>query len=91
MNAFTNVGSGRTFTVNGTLYCGTNWVTGAGNFTLATGSTLGLADPYGITASTTGATGGNIQVTGTRTYIPGSPYASFIYNASGAHRLLEHL
>lgn len=51
-----------------------------GTFALLSGSTLGITDRFGITASATGSGGGNIQVTGTRSFDPG---ASYIYNGSG--------
>ena len=54
----------QTFTVNGTLNCGTNIVSGIGNFTLASGSTLKSGSVDGITAS---GTIGSIQNSGTRT------------------------
>ncbi|MRS03072.1 hypothetical protein EG832_07600, partial [bacterium] len=46
----------------------------AGTFTLSDGAGLILGDPYGITVSTTGATGGNIRVLGTRTFNSGADY-----------------
>ena len=50
-----------------------------GTFTLSSGATLGITDFYGITASTTGSSGGNIRVTGTRNFDTG---ANYIYNGS---------
>ncbi|MFT3911092.1 MAG: T9SS type A sorting domain-containing protein [Ferruginibacter sp.] len=71
------------FTVNaGTLQMGTGASPAtisngsSGNFTIASGATLGVTSTAGIT--TTGATG-NIQVTGTRTYNSG---VNYIYNGS---------
>lgn len=58
----------RSFTVtNGTLYCGTNVISGAGSFVLANSANaiLGIGSPAGITANPTAT--GNIQTT-TRTY-----------------------
>lgn len=49
----------------------------SGTFTLASGSTLGVGHPEGITTS---GNSGNVRVTGTRTYNAGS----FIYNGSSA-------
>jgi|GEM_PF-1426046 len=69
----------RNFTVNGTLNCGTGLVEGAGSFTLASGATLIMSSPEGITTS--GATG-NIQVTGSRSYNTG---ASYVYNSASAN------
>jgi hypothetical protein len=66
----------RTLTVNGTLNCGANNVTGAGNFTLSGSATLGIGSTAGITAT---AGQGNIQVTGTRTYAAG---ANYVYNGT---------
>ena len=73
------VAASRNFTVNGTLICGNQAVYGAGTFTLASGSTLHIGSPDGITAS--GATG-NIQVTGARSYNTG---ASYVYNSASAN------
>jgi hypothetical protein len=58
------VNTGKTFTVNGTLNCGTNTISGAGSFVTTAASTLGIGSTAGITSS--GATG-NIQTT-TRTF-----------------------
>lgn len=69
------VNTGKTFTVNGTLNCGTNTISGAGGFTTAAASTLGIGSTAGITAS--GATG-NIQ-TSTRTY---STSGNYTYNGA---------
>ncbi len=52
-----------------------------GTFTLNPGGGLMLGDPYGITLSTTGATGGNIRVLGTRTFSQGADYT---YNGSAS-------
>ncbi len=65
-------------TVSGTLNCGAYVVSGSGDFTLASGGTLGIGSADGITSS---AASGNIQVTGTRTY---STSANYIYNGSSA-------
>ncbi len=53
----------------------------AGTFTLNDGAGLMLGDPYGITSATTGTTGGNIRVIGTRTF---SQAADYTYNGSVA-------
>jgi len=50
-----------------------------GTFTLNDGAGIMLGDPYGITETTTGATGGNIRVLGTRTF---SSLADYTYNGS---------
>ena len=52
-----------------------------GTFTLNPGGGLMMGDPYGITSSTTGATGGNIRVLGTRTFSTGADYT---YNGSAS-------
>jgi Invasin, domain 3/Bacterial Ig-like domain (group 1)/Cadherin-like domain len=67
----------KTFTVDGTLNCGANQITGAGTFTLDSGATLGIGDANGITSS--GATG-NIQ-TATRSFSTG---ASYVYTGAAA-------
>ena len=68
------------FTVNSgaTLMLGTSLLGNGsgGTFTLASGGTLGIGDPAGITTS--GATG-NVRVTGTRTFNTG---ANYIYNGT---------
>jgi len=52
-----------------------------GTFTLSAGATLGVTSPYGITkTNTNNPLGGNIRVTGTRTY---NIAANYIYNGSG--------
>lgn len=71
------VSSGRSLTVNGTLNCGTNAVTGEGSFTLASGATLSIGSLAGITSS--GPTG-NIQTSG-RSFDIGANYA---YNGTSA-------
>ncbi len=53
----------------------------AGTFTLNDGGGLMLGDPYGITSTTTGTTGGNIRVIGTRSF---SSNADYTYNGSVA-------
>jgi hypothetical protein len=51
-----------------------------GTFTLSAGATLGITSPYGITrTNTNNPLGGNIRVTGTRTY---NTAANYIYNGS---------
>ncbi len=68
------------FTVNSgaTLMLGTSLLGNGsvGTFTLASGGTLGIGDPAGITTS--GASG-NIRVTGTRSYSAG---ANYVYNGT---------
>ena len=73
------VAATRNCTVNGTLNCGSGLVEGSGSFTLASGATLIIGSPDGITTSS--ATG-NIQVTGTRSYNTG---ASYVYNSASAN------
>jgi trimeric autotransporter adhesin len=63
----------KTLTVAGALDCGFNTISGAGNFDLSSGGTLGIGDFAGINSS--GATG-NIQTVG-RTF---SSTANYIYN-----------
>ncbi|MDX6443283.1 MAG: hypothetical protein QOH71_357 [Blastocatellia bacterium] len=75
------VANSRTATVNGTLNCGTSLVSGAGAFTLASGGTLGIGDPNGITASDITATGGNVRVSGARSFSTG---ANYTYSGSSA-------
>jgi len=72
------VGTARTFTVNGTIDCGANAVTGVGNFTLASGATLGVGSSDGISA---GTSTGNIRVSGTRTFDTG---ANYVFNGTAA-------
>ncbi|MDM8004373.1 MAG: DUF2341 domain-containing protein, partial [Bacteroidota bacterium] len=50
-----------------------------GTFTMNDGGGLILGDPYGITLSTTGATGGNIRVLGARTF---SSVADYTYRGN---------
>lgn len=75
LNSGYAINSGKTITVNGTLNCGTNVISGAGNFVLAAAGTLGVGSTAGITAS--GATG-NIQTTG-RSF---STLGNYVYNGS---------
>ena len=49
-------------------------MTGAGGFTLSSGGTLGIGDPNGITASDSTSTGGNIRVSGARSFSTGANY-----------------
>ncbi len=76
----------------GVLICGTNSITGVSKatsgstttmnstFVLSSGGSLQMASQYGITASATGSSGGNIQ-TATRTFNGG---ANYIYNGTSA-------
>jgi len=75
------VASGRTFTLtNGTLFCDTNKVVGAGTFsTNATTATLGIGHPDGINLVATGNVG-NIQ-TAARTY---GATTNYLYNGTDA-------
>lgn len=68
-----DVAASRTLTVEtgAKLYTSNYPVTGGGNFTLQTGSHLGIGSAAGITSS--GATG-NVQVSGTRSYHSGATY-----------------
>ncbi|HXI70589.1 MAG TPA: Ig-like domain repeat protein [Verrucomicrobiae bacterium] len=61
------------------LQIGTQVMSGAGTNIVASGATLGIGDPNGITTVGTGS--GNIQTTGGRTY---STAANYIYNGTGA-------
>lgn len=56
-------------------------ITGSnGIFTLSAGATLGITSPYGITkTNTNNPLGGNIRVSGTRTY---NTAANYVYNGS---------
>lgn len=83
LNSGIVIATGRTFAVTiGTLYCGTNVISGAGTFTLSNvnTATLGIGDPNGITpqASGTGGTAGNIRTT-TRTF---NISANYIYTGT---------
>jgi CSLREA domain-containing protein len=71
-----SIGSGSTLTVNGTLNCGTNAVTGAGNFTTGSSSTLGIGSADGINS---GTSLGNIRVSGARSIDFGT---SFVFNGA---------
>lgn len=75
------VASTRSFTLtNGTLFCDTNKVVGAGTFTTnATTATLGIGHPDGINRVATGNIG-NIQ-TATRTY---GVSTNYLYNGTAA-------
>jgi hypothetical protein len=69
------INTGKTLTLNGTLNCGTNTISGAGSFVTAAASTLGIGSTAGITAS--GAIG-NIQTTA-RTF---SATGNYAYNGA---------
>ncbi|MEW6508788.1 MAG: T9SS type A sorting domain-containing protein [Bacteroidota bacterium] len=71
------VAASRTLTVNGTLGCSTNNITGLGTFTLASGGTLGIGSSDGIVSS---GSSGNIQTT-TRNY---DTSANYTYNGSSS-------
>jgi hypothetical protein len=60
---------------SGGLYCNANVVSGAGAFTMSSGSYLGMGHAMGITPSGTAV--GNLQMTGGRTY---STLGNYIYN-----------
>ncbi len=71
-------GTGTDMTISGTLDCGASYiVSGAGSFSLASGASILIGSPEGITSS--GATG-NIQ-TATRTFDTG---ANYTYNGTAA-------
>jgi len=72
------VATSRSLTVNGTLDCASNIVSGAGAFTLSSGATLKTKNTNGITSS--GATGA-IQVSGARSFSTG---ANYIYNGTSS-------
>lgn len=74
LNSSIPLSSGRNFTVQGTLNCGANNITGNGNFLLQSGGALGIGSTDGI--APTGNTG-NVQVSGTRNFSTG---ANYIYN-----------
>ncbi|MBK9391783.1 MAG: HYR domain-containing protein [Bacteroidetes bacterium] len=63
------VNSGSTLNMSANILDGST-----GTFTLSSGGGLILGDANGITSATIGATGGNIRVTGTRTYDIGGNY-----------------
>ncbi|OFX27667.1 MAG: hypothetical protein A2033_06770 [Bacteroidetes bacterium GWA2_31_9] len=52
----------------------TDYIEGAGNFTLTTGSTLLYGSPNGIKTSGTGVSDGNIRISGTRTFPTDASY-----------------
>jgi hypothetical protein len=68
--------TGQTLTVNGTLNFGIRAVTGSGNLTTGPASSLGIGSPGGIDAANAG---GNIRLTGTRSY---SASTTFVYNGT---------
>jgi hypothetical protein len=72
------VNAGKTFTLNGTLYFWNYILSGAGNFTLGNGATIGIGNSLGITLS--GASG-SIQNSGIRSFSTG---ANYVYNGSTA-------
>ncbi len=80
IQTFTKTGGNISNTINflvrngSILNMGTSVFTGSGTFTVASGGTLGIGHPDGISSS--GATG-NIQVTGTRTF---NTSANYLYN-----------
>jgi hypothetical protein len=75
LNANYACNTGKTLTINGSLFCGNNTVSGAGNVVLSAGSTLGIGSSGGISAS---GTTGNIQTTG-RSF---STTANYTYNGT---------
>jgi len=71
--AFLQLGTGST----PAIIAGSN-----GTFTLSAAATLGITSPFGITlTSTANPSGGNIRVTGTRSY---NAAANYVYNGSAA-------
>lgn len=70
------VSSSRSMTLNGTIYFWNYLLSGAGNFILNNGATIGIGNTGGLTSS---GLLGNIQNTGTRIY---STSANYIYNGS---------
>jgi hypothetical protein len=66
LNDNLNVASGRNFSVNGSLDCGTRSVSGSGAYTLSGGATLKTANTAGIN--------GSITVSGTKTLNTGTNY-----------------
>ncbi len=72
--------SGRSFTVNGSLFTFDFTISGAGSFLLEDTGTLGIGAAAGLN---TGASG-NIQVTGTRTYNLG---ATVLFCRNGAQNI----
>lgn len=59
----------------------TDYIEGAGNFTLTSGSGLMYGSPNGIKTSGTGVSDGNIRITGTRTFPTDASYG-FIGNGA---------
>jgi hypothetical protein len=68
-----SVASGRNFTVNGSLDCGSKSVSGSGTFTLLSGATLKTTNIAGIN--------GSITVSGTKTLNTGTNY---VFNGSSS-------
>lgn len=67
-NKTLDISSGSTFKIDGTIKLPENtWLKGAGSVTLSNHSTAHVGSHDGITLSETGATGGSIRVSGTRT------------------------
>ena len=60
--------SGATLNMGTSIIDASGSYVASGTFTLNAGGGLMIGDPYGITLTTTGATGGNIRVLGTRTF-----------------------
>jgi hypothetical protein len=71
-----NVSGSCYLTINGKLNCDTNLVAGDGNFTLASGGTLGIGSIDGISATDTF---GNIRVSGSRSF---SKWGNYVYNGN---------
>lgn len=80
LNSNIAIPAGRSFTVTtGTLYCGTNIISGAGSFVISSANAaLGIGSPVGITAAVATLTG-NIQTTGARTF---GTSGSYIYTGT---------
>ncbi|HCV42143.1 MAG TPA: hypothetical protein DGH68_01570, partial [Bacteroidetes bacterium] len=70
MNGLT-IGSSRSLTINGTITCGANAISGAGAVTVSSGAILDIGSVDGINS---GTTLGNIRVSGSRTFDAGANY-----------------
>jgi hypothetical protein len=75
------VPTSRSLTINGTLNCGAQIISGAGTFTLSPGSTLGIGSADGIVSSLADTTHGNIRTTTARNF---DVAANYTYNGSAA-------
>ena len=77
-----DISSGSPMTVTGTLDApDSTYISGAGSFTLASGGTFKVGSIYGLNTGTgTGATVGNVRVTGARSF---NALANYYFNYTG--------